>query len=233
MTTWAPKGVRLVTMADSVWIRGGGSPSRRLRDEHVSGVWALSSSTVRWLAFGRSGTQDATPLPPLPSGAPVGQDGPMREGAGRDLGTGDQAEADLGAPELTCPHCPGQLRRWGFARTRSLRSFGGGRVWLRPRRVRCANCRVTHVLLPALAPPHRAYTIDLVGQALLASAAGQRRWPESPGHRRRPGRTPGHGARLDPAGKGTRRVAARPRHHQGPHVGPDAAGDRPGRLRAG
>jgi len=85
----------------------------------------------------------------------------------------DQAQADLGAPELTCPHCPGQLRRWGFARTRSLRSFGGGRVWLRPRRVRCASCRVTHVLLPALAPPHRAYTIDLVGQALLASAGGQ------------------------------------------------------------
>ena len=85
----------------------------------------------------------------------------------------DQAQADLGAPELTCPHCPGQLRRWGFARTRWLRSFGGERVWLRPRRVRCANCKVTHVLLPALAPPHRAYTIDLVAAALLASAGGQ------------------------------------------------------------
>jgi hypothetical protein len=32
---------------------------------------------------------------------------------------------------------------------------------------------VTHVLLPALAPPHRAYTIDLVGQALLASTLGR------------------------------------------------------------
>ena len=85
----------------------------------------------------------------------------------------DQAQADLGGPELRCPDCPGQLRRWGFARARSLRSFGGGRVWLRPRRVRCASCKVTHVLLPALAPPHRAYTIDLVGQALLASAGGQ------------------------------------------------------------
>jgi len=58
----------------------------------------------------------------------------------------DQAQADLASPELTCPHCPGRLRRWGFARTRSLRSSGGGRVWLRPRRVRCASCRVTHVL---------------------------------------------------------------------------------------
>jgi Domain of unknown function (DUF6431) len=85
----------------------------------------------------------------------------------------DQAKADLAGPELTCPHCPGRLRRWGFARARSLRSFGGGRVWLRPRRVRCTSCRVTHVLLPALAPPHRAYTIDLVGRALLASAGGQ------------------------------------------------------------
>jgi hypothetical protein len=81
----------------------------------------------------------------------------------------DQAQADLGGPELTCPDCPGRLRRWGFARMRSLRSSGGGRVWLRPRRV---SCRVTHVLLPALAPPHRAYTIDVVGQALLASACG-------------------------------------------------------------
>ncbi|HEY5249757.1 MAG TPA: DUF6431 domain-containing protein, partial [Dermatophilaceae bacterium] len=67
----------------------------------------------------------------------------------------------------------GRLRRWGFARTRSLRSSGGGRVWLRPRRVRCASCRVTHVLLPALAPPHRAYTIEVVGQALLASVLGR------------------------------------------------------------
>jgi hypothetical protein len=49
----------------------------------------------------------------------------------------------------------------------------GGRVSLRPRRVRCTSCRVTHVLLPALAPPHRAYAIDVVGHALLASAFGQ------------------------------------------------------------
>ena len=85
----------------------------------------------------------------------------------------DQAQADLGGSELRCPDCSGQLRRWGFARTRSLRCSGGGRVWLRPRRVRCASCRVTHVLLPALAPPHRAYAIDVVGQALLASSCGR------------------------------------------------------------
>jgi hypothetical protein len=33
--------------------------------------------------------------------------------------------------------------------------------------------QVTHALLPALAPPHRAYAIDVVGQALLASALGR------------------------------------------------------------
>jgi len=65
------------------------------------------------------------------------------------------------------------------------------------------------------------------------SAAGQRLWPQPSQNRRRPGRTRGHGARLDPAGKGARRVAARPGHHSGPQVGPDAACDRPGRLRAG
>jgi len=32
---------------------------------------------------------------------------------------------------------------------------------------------LTHVPLPALAPPHRAYAIDVVGQALPASACGQ------------------------------------------------------------
>src|SRR5665811_2044520 len=83
-----------------------------------------------------------------------------------------QVQTDLGDSGLRCPGCSGQLRRWGFARTRSLRSTGG-RVSLRPRRVRCAGCRVTHVLLPALAPARRGYVIDVVGQALLASAFGQ------------------------------------------------------------
>lgn len=84
-----------------------------------------------------------------------------------------EAQADVAGLTLRCPGCFGQLRRWGFARTRSLRSSGGGHVSLRPRRVRCVSCRVTHVLLPALAPAHRGYVIDVVGQALLACALGQ------------------------------------------------------------
>ena len=83
-----------------------------------------------------------------------------------------EAQADVAGLTLRCPGCSGQLRRWGFARTRSLRSTGG-RVSLRPRRVRCAGCGVTHVLLPALAPARRGYVIDVVGHALLASAFGQ------------------------------------------------------------
>ena len=84
-----------------------------------------------------------------------------------------QAQADLGDSALRCPGCSGQLRRWGFARTRSLGSTGGGRVSLRPRRVRCVSCGVTHVLLPALAPARHGYVIDVVGHALLACAFGQ------------------------------------------------------------
>ena len=67
----------------------------------------------------------------------------------------------------------GSLRQWGFARARWLRLSCGGRIWLRPRRARCASCAVTHVLLPAQAPARHAYAIDVVGQALLASARGQ------------------------------------------------------------
>jgi len=85
----------------------------------------------------------------------------------------DQAQRDLAAAVLRCPGCAGPLRQWGFARARSLRLSCGGRTSLRPRRVRCSACAVTHVLLPAQAPARHAYAIDVVGQALLASARGQ------------------------------------------------------------
>ena len=84
-----------------------------------------------------------------------------------------RAQADLAGSVLRCPGCAGRLRRWGFARSRSLRAPGGGRLWLRPRRVRCTGCAVTHVLLPAIAPARHAYAIDVVGQVLLARARGR------------------------------------------------------------
>jgi len=82
-----------------------------------------------------------------------------------------RAQADLTASLLRCPGCCGPLRPWGFARVRSLRSACGP-VTLRPRRARCAQCAVTHVLLPARAPARLGHTIELIGLALLASAAG-------------------------------------------------------------
>jgi len=84
-----------------------------------------------------------------------------------------RAQADLAGSVLGCPGCDGRLGRWGFARSRSLRAPGGGRVSLRPRRVRCATCAVTHVLLPAIAPARHGYAIDVVGQVLLARARGR------------------------------------------------------------
>lgn len=83
-----------------------------------------------------------------------------------------RAQSDVASSALRCPGCGGRLRRWGFARSRTLRTPGGGRVLLRPRRVRCTSCAATHVLLPAIAPPRHGYAIDLVGQVLLARAQG-------------------------------------------------------------
>ena len=84
-----------------------------------------------------------------------------------------RAQVDIASSTLRCPGCGGRLRRWGFARPRSLRAPGGGRVWLRPCRVRCTSCAVTHVLLPAIAPVRHGYVIDVVGQVLLARAQGR------------------------------------------------------------
>jgi Domain of unknown function (DUF6431)/Homeodomain-like domain len=84
-----------------------------------------------------------------------------------------RAQADLAGSVLRCPGCAGRLRRWGFARPRSLRAPGGGRLRLRPCRVRCTSCAVTHVLLPAIASVRHGYAIDVVGQVLLARAQGR------------------------------------------------------------
>ena len=140
-----------------------------------------------------------------------------------------RAQADLAGSVLRCPGCAGRLRRWGFARSRSLRAPGGGRLWLRPRRVCCTGCAVTHVLLPAIAPARHAYAIDVVGQVLLARARG------------RSHRTIGAELEIPPdTVRGwIRRVTARSEwlRVQGTTMAtpgrPDAARDRPGRLRTG
>jgi hypothetical protein len=75
------------------------------------------------------------------------------------------------APGL-CEGCGGTFKPWGYARPRLIRERAGVRLLLRPRRVRCERCRVTHVLLPATFVPRRADSAPVIVTALLANAAG-------------------------------------------------------------
>lgn len=78
-----------------------------------------------------------------------------------------EVERRLAAGELVCP-CGGGLARWGFARRRLVR--GAGALW--PRRARCKDCRVTHVLLSVACLSRRADAVEVIGAALRAKAAG-------------------------------------------------------------
>jgi hypothetical protein len=86
-------------------------------------------------------------------------------------------EEMLKAGVLSCPGCQGRLAPYGHARRR--RVFGPGRVAraVRPRRSRCAACKVTHVLLPADLLARRADGVGVIGRALADAARGR-------GHRR-------------------------------------------------
>lgn len=74
---------------------------------------------------------------------------------------------------LVCPDCEGQLRPWGHARRRLLRTRTGVRR-IRPRRSRCRQCGSTHVLLPSVMLARRADAVEVIGAALVANAHGQR-----------------------------------------------------------
>ncbi|MEV7395407.1 helix-turn-helix domain-containing protein [Streptomyces sp. NPDC091215] len=73
--------------------------------------------------------------------------------------------------ELLCPDCGGVLARWGWGRSRSVRSLGGV-VVVRPRRARCRSCEATHILLPALSLVRRADAAEVVGVGLELAAVG-------------------------------------------------------------
>jgi Homeodomain-like domain len=90
----------------------------------------------------------------------------------------DPVEVDrvLAGGGLRCPECAGELRPWGYARSRGVRDEDAIRA-SRPRRSSCSQCRRTHVLLPASMLVRRADTVLVIGAALLAKAAGL-------GHRR-------------------------------------------------
>ncbi|MFB6984575.1 DUF6431 domain-containing protein [Streptomyces sp. NPDC058439] len=74
---------------------------------------------------------------------------------------------------LRCPGCGRPLRPWGRARPRRVRDADGVELVIRPDRARCTGCRTTHVVLDAALLPRRAYTVRVIGQALLAAAHGQ------------------------------------------------------------
>ena len=84
------------------------------------------------------------------------------------LRTGESVEDLVSTGNGSCPGCGGTLRKWGQARWRVIRDLDG--EWgLRPSRVRCRDCGVTHVVLPAevLVLPGQ---LALGGQGLLPLA---------------------------------------------------------------
>jgi hypothetical protein len=82
------------------------------------------------------------------------------------------ARIALARRKLGCPGCDQPLRPWGHARERTIRDTGGELLTVRPDRAMCTGCGATHVVLDAGLLPRRAYTIGLIGQALVASALG-------------------------------------------------------------
>ncbi|EHB46461.1 hypothetical protein [Mycolicibacterium vinylchloridicum] len=81
-----------------------------------------------------------------------------------------RVESRLAGGEMSCPSCPdGVLVRWGFARSRPVAGVGES---VRPRRSRCRECAVTHVLLPVTLLLRRAYLAELIWAAVVAKAAG-------------------------------------------------------------
>lgn len=86
-----------------------------------------------------------------------------------------RVESRLSAGEIQCPCCDGGvLGRWGYARARQVVGTDGP---VRPRRGRCRNCLMTHVLLPVTLLLRRAYLADLIYAAVSLKATGS-------GHRR-------------------------------------------------
>jgi Domain of unknown function (DUF6431) len=79
----------------------------------------------------------------------------------------------LGNGQLSCPGCGGRLGGWGHAARRRVFSAGRVPVAVRPRRVRCAGCGVTHVLLPAWLLARRCDGTAVIGDMLARAARGQ------------------------------------------------------------
>jgi Domain of unknown function (DUF6431) len=83
-----------------------------------------------------------------------------------------QATDEIASGEHCCP-CGGRLGWWGHARVRVIRQLDGSHTLLRPRRVACAVCRRTQVVLPAWSLPRRRDSTETVGAALLMATEGR------------------------------------------------------------
>ena len=83
-------------------------------------------------------------------------------------------EAQLRAGALLCEGCSGELRPWGWASVRWVRTLSGP-IRIRPRRTCCRSCRSTHVLLPSSVLLRRLDAAEVIGQALAAKASGRGR----------------------------------------------------------
>jgi hypothetical protein len=87
------------------------------------------------------------------------------------LRTGESVENLVSTGNASCPGCGGALRKWGLARWRVIRDLHG--EWgFRPHRVRCGDCGVTHVVLPAEVLVRRRDAVAVVGQAWRSFAGG-------------------------------------------------------------
>lgn len=82
-------------------------------------------------------------------------------------------ESRLSNRQIDCPVCPGVLGPWGWARRRRVHGLAS----VRPRRARCVDCLVTHVLLPVTMLVRRGWAATIVWSALVLRGRG---W----GHRR-------------------------------------------------
>jgi hypothetical protein len=87
------------------------------------------------------------------------------------LRPGESVEDLVSTGNGSCPGCGGTLRKWGQARWRVIRDLQG--EWgLRPSRVRCGDCGVTHVVLPAEVLVRRRDAVAVVGRAWRSFADG-------------------------------------------------------------
>jgi len=87
-----------------------------------------------------------------------------------DVSTYAARGREIDPPRVSCPHCGGPTGRWsGYLR--HLRDAELLRIFVP--RVRCRRCGATAALLPWFVAPYRWDTVDVIGQALERSAAGE------------------------------------------------------------